>query len=73
MARTLLFVQVEIGCDTQVKTETVLHRMKILGHICHLLAISALASLPAMLLNFPVGEYLSCHYLAQIEPLTTEQ
>jgi len=47
--------EVEIGCDTQVKTETVLHRMKILGHICHLLAISALASLPAMLLNFPVG------------------
>lgn len=47
--------EVEIGCETQVKAETVLHRMKILGHICHLLAIFALASLPAMLLNFPVG------------------
>merc|ERR1719491_1290317 len=47
--------EVEIGCDTQGKGETVLHQMSVLGHICHLLAIFALASLPALLLNLPVG------------------
>eukprot|EP00581_Thalassiosira_minuscula_P019715 CAMPEP_0183728060 /NCGR_PEP_ID=MMETSP0737-20130205/27104_1 /TAXON_ID=385413 /ORGANISM="Thalassiosira miniscula, Strain CCMP1093" /LENGTH=670 /DNA_ID=CAMNT_0025959891 /DNA_START=76 /DNA_END=2088 /DNA_ORIENTATION=+ len=49
--------EVEIGCETQGhgKGETVLHRLNILGHIFHLLCIFVLASIPAVLLNLPVG------------------
>lgn len=37
------------------RTDTVLHRMNVLGHICHLVCVSALAALPALFLNLPVG------------------
>jgi glycerol-3-phosphate O-acyltransferase/dihydroxyacetone phosphate acyltransferase len=49
--------EVEIGSETEghTKSETVLHRMNVLGHIIHLVFISFLAALPTLFLNLPVG------------------
>lgn len=49
--------EVEIGSEIngQTKADTVLHRMNILGHICHLISVIILAALPSLLLNMPVG------------------
>lgn len=46
----------EIGSEIAgSKTDIVLHRMNVLGHIFHLLFLSVLAAPPALLLNMPVG------------------
>lgn len=48
------YEEAELG-DGPPQGETVLHRMNIVGHITHLLFIAALAALPAIFLNLPVG------------------
>ena len=48
--------ELEIGSENAISTtDTVLHRMNIVGHIVHLLFLVLLAAPPALLLNLPVG------------------